>query len=59
MEKRLNPDIFKRIHRSTIVNINMIEKLASNIGGKYLITLKNGSKLQASRNYREALKQFL
>ena len=59
MEKRLEPDIFKRIHRSTIVNINMIEKLASNAGGKYLITLKNGSELQASRNYREALKQFL
>ena len=59
MEKRLDPDIFKRIHRSTIVNINMIEKLASNVGGKYLITLKNGSELQASRNYRAALKQFL
>lgn len=59
MEKRLDPDIFKRIHRSTIVNINMIEKLASSSGGKYLITLKNGSELQASRNYREALKQFL
>lgn len=59
MEKRLDPDVFKRIHRSTIVNINMIEKLASSSGGKYLITLKNGSELQASRNYREALKQFL
>lgn len=59
MEKRLDPDIFKRIHRSTIVNINMIEKLASNAGGKYLITLKNGSELQASRNHRAALKQFL
>ncbi|MCC3860237.1 LytR/AlgR family response regulator transcription factor [Pseudemcibacter aquimaris] len=59
MEKRLDPDVFKRIHRSTIVNINMIEKLASSAGGKYLITLKNGSELQASRNYRESLKQFL
>ena len=59
MEKRLDPDVFKRIHRSTIVNINMIEKLASTSSGKYLITLKNGSNVQASRNYREALKQFL
>lgn len=59
MDKRLDPDIFKRIHRSTIVNINMIEKLQPTTGGKYLITLKNGSEVQASRNHREALKQFL
>ncbi len=59
MDKRLDPDVFKRIHRSTIVNIQMIEKLQPSTGGKYVITLKNGSEVQASRNYREALSQFL
>lgn len=59
MDKRLDPEIFKRIHRSTIVNTNMVEKLQPTTGGKYLLTLKNGSEVQASRNYREALAQFL
>ena len=59
MDKRLNPDIFKRIHRSTIVNINMIDRLHPTTGGKYTLTLKNGSEVQASRNYREALSRFL
>ncbi len=59
MDKRLDPDVFKRIHRSTIVNIQMIEKLQPAAGGKYIITLTNGSELQASRNYRDAISQFL
>lgn len=59
MDKRLDPDVFKRIHRSTIVNINMIEKLHPANGGKYVLILKNGSEVQASRNYREALTRFL
>ncbi|MBT5072542.1 MAG: response regulator transcription factor [Kordiimonadaceae bacterium] len=59
MDKRLDPEIFKRIHRSTIVNTNMVEKLQPTTGGKYLLTLKNGSEVQASRNYREALTRFL
>ncbi len=59
MDKRLDPDIFKRIHRSTIVNTDMIERLHPSTGGKYVLTLKNGSQVQASRNYREALARFL
>ncbi len=59
MDKRLDPEIFKRIHRSTIVNIQMVEKLQPANGGKYILTLNNGAELQASRNYRDALSQFL
>ena len=59
MDKRLDPEVFKRIHRSTIVNTNMIEKLYPSNGGKYVLVLNNGSEVQVSRNYREALTQFL
>lgn len=59
MEKRLDPAIFKRIHRSTIVNINMIKKLYPSTGGKYVLVLSNGSEVQVSRKYREVLGQFL
>lgn len=59
MDKRLDPAIFKRIHRSTIVNINMIEKLHPSSGGKYTLILNNGSEVQVSRNYREVIANFL
>ncbi len=59
MNKRLDPSIFKRIHRSTIVNINLIEKLYPSSGGKYILVLNNGEEIQVSRNYREALTQFI
>ncbi|MBL4803146.1 MAG: response regulator transcription factor [Emcibacter sp.] len=59
MEKRLNPALFQRVHRSTIVNISRVVELQPTNGGKYQITLKSGAKLQVSRNYRDILAKFL
>lgn len=59
MEKRLNPELFQRVHRSTIVNVSKVTALQPASGGKYLITLESGAELQVSRNYREVLGRFL
>ena len=59
MEKRLDPEIFKRVHRSTIVNINLINKIYPTRSGKYMLTLSNGSELHVSRNYRDVLSKFV
>jgi two-component system, LytTR family, response regulator len=59
MEKRLDPEIFKRVHRSTIVNINLINKIYPTSSGKYMLTLSNGSELHVSRNYRDVLSKFV
>ncbi|WP_204602343.1 LytR/AlgR family response regulator transcription factor [Paremcibacter congregatus] len=59
MEKRLDPEIFQRVHRSTIININKVKELQPTTGGKYQITLESGADLQVSRNYRDVLGRFL
>lgn len=59
MEKRLNPELFQRVHRSTIINISKVKELQPSSGGKYLITLESGAELHVSRNYRNVLAKFL
>lgn len=59
MEKRLNPEMFQRVHRSTIINISKVQELQPTSGGKYQITLESGAELQVSRNYRDVLAKFL
>lgn len=50
------PENFKRIHKSTIVNINSIKKLKSRGNGDYDIILKDMRVLRLSRNYTKPLK---
>lgn len=53
--KRL-PGNFKRIHKSTIVNIDHISELKSRGNGDYDVMMEDGSILRLSRNYRKQLK---
>jgi len=53
LENKLNPEVFIRIHRSSIVNIEKVEKLKSNEHGDYELFLKDGTKLKMSRTYKE------
>lgn len=53
------PDNFKRIHRSTIVDIGRIEKLHSRGNGDYDVLMENGKTLRLSRNYAKDLKEKL
>ena len=59
IEGRLNPDIFFRIHRSHIVNIERIKELQPWFNGEYVVILRNGSRLTLSRGYREKLQERL
>lgn len=52
----LNPEQFMRIHKSTIVNVKMIEELKSRHNGDYDVYLKDGNVLRLSRNYAKPLK---
>lgn len=53
------PANFKRIHRSTIVNIDNIKKLKSRGNGDYDLILDNEQILRLSRNYTKPLKGIL
>ncbi len=59
LEAKLSSKTFRRIHRSTIVNIERIKEIQPWFRGDAIVVLDNGQKLTASRNYRDRLKEWL
>lgn len=53
------PKNFRRIHKSTIVNIDQIVSSKSRGNGDYDLTLKSGKNIRLSRNYAKPLKGIL
>lgn len=58
IDERL-PDVFVRIHKSTVVNLTYIEKLQPLSNSEYNAVLQNEKVLKVSRTYAKALKQRL
>jgi two-component system LytT family response regulator len=58
LEAKLDPLIFQRVHRSTIVNLERVEKVSSHINGEFHLTLSCGGSLKMSRSYKEKVKHF-
>ncbi len=59
MEKRLDPEKFIRIHRSTIVNIDCIQEMQQQFHGDYVVILNGGQRLTLSRSFRDRLGDLL
>lgn len=59
LEACLDPKLFLRNHRSTIVNKDYIDKFCSQANGEYFLVLKNGKELKVSRSYKEKVKQAI
>jgi two-component system LytT family response regulator len=55
LEQELDPRIFCRIHRSTIVNLRRVRALKVDDGGEYEVVLQDGQKLRLSRRFRKDL----
>lgn len=58
LESQLDPTIFQRVHRSTIVNLERVEKVSSHINGEFHLTLTCGSSLKMSRSYKDKIKHL-
>ena len=58
-EEQLNKNMFIRIHRSYIVNINLINKIEKFGKDSYQVVLKNGKDLKVSRSRYQELKATL
>jgi two-component system, LytTR family, response regulator len=52
---RLAPSRFARVHRSTIVNLDRVRELQPWFHGDAVAILRDGTRLQVSRTYREAI----
>jgi len=59
LEARLNPDLFVRLARGTLVNIEMIAKVSPMPGGTFVISLKNNQQFHASRLQSRILRETL
>jgi two-component system, LytTR family, response regulator len=55
LAEQLDPSLFVRIHRSTIVNIERIRELQPYGNGDYSVVLTDGTSLKLSRGYRDQL----
>jgi two-component system LytT family response regulator len=55
LEQELDPTIFCRIHRSTIVNLDRVRGLKLGEDGEHEVLLENGNRLRLSRRYRKQL----
>ncbi len=56
MEKKLDSQRFARVHRSAIVNLSSIAELKPLDHGDYLVTLRDGTRLTATRKFSPRLR---
>ena len=59
LERELDPEVFCRIHRSAIVNLDRVRGLKLSKEGEYEVLLENGARLRLSRRYRKLLQSRL
>lgn len=59
LEAVLDPNVFQRVHRSTIVNVQRVRRLRPHTNGEYFLTLDDGQEIKLSRSYRDRVDQLL
>jgi two-component system, LytTR family, response regulator len=59
LEEKLDPDMFLRVHRSSIVNLQHVKEVRTEADGDYAVVLVNGEKLSMSRGYRSRINGWL
>lgn len=58
MEDTLDPNLFLRIHRSVIVNMDRIKEIQQWFNNEYSVLLKDGTELTMSRGYRDKAREM-
>jgi two-component system LytT family response regulator len=59
LEARLDPQIFLRVHRSSIVNLRYVKEVKSEADGEATVILSSGEKIAMSRSYRSRIQKLL
>ena len=60
LENRVSPELFMRIHRSTMVNLRFVKEMDMGAAlGESVVVLQNGTRLNLSRGYRHRLKNLI
>lgn len=53
----LNPQIFFRIHRSTIINLNYLKEIERHFNGGMIVKMQSGKTFSVSRTYAKAIRK--
>jgi two-component system, LytTR family, response regulator len=59
LERRLDPRRFQRIHRSTIVNLDLVKQVKPHTNGECFLVLDSGTQVKVSRSYRDVVARFV
>lgn len=59
LEKRLDPRRFQRVHRSTIVNLDLVKQVKPHTNGECFLVLGSGASVKVSRSYRDVVARFV
>lgn len=59
LEARLDPDVFFRVHRSAIVNLERVRELQPFSRREHVLVLRDGTRLRLTRSRRERLAALL
>lgn len=59
LEKRLDPRRFQRVHRSTIVNLDLVKQVKPHTNGECFLVLDSGASVKVSRSYRDVVARFV
>jgi two-component system, LytTR family, response regulator len=59
LEEDLDPNVFCRVHRSSIVNLERVQGLKLGQNGEYEVLLDHGARVRLSRRYRKQLQERL
>ena len=59
LERRLDPRVFQRVHRSTIVNLDQVRQVKPHTNGECFLVLGSGAEVKVSRSYRDVVARFV
>jgi two-component system, LytTR family, response regulator len=59
VERRLDPDRFVRVHRSFLVNVGCVRRIAPTVYGDHDLLMSDGTRIRLSRSHRDKLRSLL
>jgi len=59
LEQMLEPQVFQRVHRSTIVNLARVRSLRPHLNGECFLKLQSGQEVKLSRSFRDKVELLL